>query len=130
MLCLSDSELSSQALIDMADLLVPPKKSKGFLNRLKNVFRPGSSRDSSSPTAKLEEASNLRAKYSHFRILVIGRANAGKTTVLKRVCNTNEDPVYTKVRDQFCLIPGPHSYRPFTNRLTQPRRCHDLCLFV
>ncbi|KAF8987211.1 hypothetical protein BDQ17DRAFT_1375340, partial [Cyathus striatus] len=27
-----------------------------------------------------------------FRILVIGRANAGKTTLLKRVCNTTEDP--------------------------------------
>ncbi|KAG6904275.1 hypothetical protein DXG01_014384 [Tephrocybe rancida] len=37
-------------------------------------------------------ASELRSKYTHFRILVIGRANAGKTTLLKRVCNTNEDP--------------------------------------
>ena len=35
---------------------------------------------------------NLRAKYTHFRILVIGRANAGKTTLLQRVCNTTEDP--------------------------------------
>ena len=35
---------------------------------------------------------NLRAKYTHFRILVIGRANAGKTTLLQRVCNTAEDP--------------------------------------
>ena len=35
---------------------------------------------------------DLRAKYTRFRILVIGRANAGKTTVLQRVCNTTEDP--------------------------------------
>ena len=35
---------------------------------------------------------DARQKYSHFRILVIGRANAGKTTLLKRVCNTTEDP--------------------------------------
>ena len=35
---------------------------------------------------------DLRAKYTHFRILVIGRANAGKTTLLKRVCNTTKDP--------------------------------------
>ena len=35
---------------------------------------------------------DLRAKYTHFRILVIGRANAGKTTLLQRVCNTNDDP--------------------------------------
>ncbi|KAG6328576.1 hypothetical protein ID866_10513, partial [Astraeus odoratus] len=27
-----------------------------------------------------------------FRILVMGRANAGKTTILQRVCNTTEDP--------------------------------------
>ena len=33
-----------------------------------------------------------REKYRHFRILVIGRANAGKTTLLKRVCNTTEEP--------------------------------------
>ncbi len=36
----------------------------------------------------------VREKYSHFRILVIGRANAGKTTLLKRVCNTLDDPIY------------------------------------
>ncbi|KAG6860185.1 hypothetical protein C0991_012195, partial [Blastosporella zonata] len=29
---------------------------------------------------------------TRFRILVIGRANAGKTTLLKRVCNTTDDP--------------------------------------
>ncbi|KAF8347219.1 hypothetical protein F5887DRAFT_1131499 [Amanita rubescens] len=48
-------------------------------------------------TTDPEEAAKLRAKYTHFRILVIGRANAGKTTLLKRVCNTKEDPVYSKI---------------------------------
>jgi len=38
------------------------------------------------------DALNTRKKYTHFRILVIGRANAGKTTLLKRVCNTTEEP--------------------------------------
>jgi GTPase SAR1 family protein len=38
------------------------------------------------------EAYDLRARYTRFRILVIGRANAGKTTLLQRVCNTTEDP--------------------------------------
>ncbi|KIK50060.1 hypothetical protein GYMLUDRAFT_253307 [Collybiopsis luxurians FD-317 M1] len=37
-------------------------------------------------------AFELRQKYKYFRILVIGRANAGKTTLLKRVCNTTEEP--------------------------------------
>jgi hypothetical protein len=49
------------------------------------------------------EAAKLRAKYTRFRVLVIGRANAGKTTLLKRVCNTKEDPVYSKVRCQLLL---------------------------
>ena len=35
---------------------------------------------------------DLQVKFTHFRILVIGRANAGKTTLLQRVCNTAEDP--------------------------------------
>ena len=40
---------------------------------------------------------DIRAKYKRFRILVIGRANAGKTTLLQRVCNTTEDPcIYDK----------------------------------
>ena len=56
---------------------------------------------------------DLRAKYTYFRILVIGRANAGKTTLLQRVCNTTEDPciyddnknlvsVYS-LKDEFCF---------------------------
>jgi len=36
--------------------------------------------------------SAIRARYKYFRVLVIGRANAGKTTLLKRVCNTLEEP--------------------------------------
>jgi len=81
-------------------------------------------------TTDPEEAAKLRAKYTHFRILVIGRANAGKTTLLKRVCNTKEDPVYSKVRYQLCLIPC--SYRPFIDRLTRPPRCQlvDLSAFL
>jgi len=136
-------------LIDMADQRPPQtaKESKRFLNRLKKVFGRGS--QSTPPTVAAppavavppadlaptvstittnpEEAAKLRAKYTHFRILVIGRANAGKTTLLKRVCNTMEDPLYSKVRYQLRLI--PHAYRPFTDRLTRPRRCH-LCAFL
>ena len=57
---------------------------------------------------------DVRAAYTRFRILVIGRANAGKTTLLQRVCNTTEDPcIYNKnnrnlvslhkVEDEFCF---------------------------
>jgi len=99
------------------------KESKGIRNRLKKAMGLGSrstpqSRPDSpsavgsqstpqnhpnSPSAvvavtvDLEEAAELRAKYTRFRILVIGRANAGKTTLLKRVCNTTEEPsIYDK----------------------------------
>jgi len=34
----------------------------------------------------------VRRRFQEFRILVIGRANAGKTTILKRFCNTREKP--------------------------------------
>ncbi|KAG2336930.1 hypothetical protein BDR05DRAFT_1063488 [Suillus weaverae] len=37
-------------------------------------------------------SSNLRQKFDRFRILIIGRANAGKTTILQRVCNTQKRP--------------------------------------
>ena len=40
----------------------------------------------------MDKAIDLRSKCGHFRILVIGRANAGKTTLLKKVCNSIEDP--------------------------------------
>jgi GTPase SAR1 family protein len=31
-------------------------------------------------------------KYVRFRVLIIGRANAGKTSILQRVCDTTESP--------------------------------------
>ncbi|KAG1810344.1 GTP-binding protein [Suillus plorans] len=38
------------------------------------------------------DPSKIREKIGSFRILVIGRANAGKTTILQRVCNTSDNP--------------------------------------
>ena len=37
-------------------------------------------------------AEDLRSLTKRFRVLIIGRANAGKTTILQRVCNTTEQP--------------------------------------
>ena len=69
-----------------------------------------------SPTTTMNDRNpyDLRATYTRFRILVIGRANAGKTTLLQRVCNTTEDPcIYDKnnsnlvslhrLEDEFCV---------------------------
>ncbi|KAG6326516.1 hypothetical protein ID866_12573, partial [Astraeus odoratus] len=35
---------------------------------------------------------DVRDAFKHFRILIVGRANSGKTTVLQRVCNTTAWP--------------------------------------
>ena len=48
---------------------------------------------SSQPKLIAGEIRNTRAKFKQFRILVIGRANAGKTTILRRVCDTTDDPM-------------------------------------
>jgi GTPase SAR1 family protein len=37
-------------------------------------------------------AQDVRGGFRRFRILVVGRANAGKTTLLQKVCNTTEKP--------------------------------------
>ncbi len=56
---------------------------------------PSTHSHSLTPSTNMSDISasfDVRQKYRHFRILVIGRANAGKTTLLKRVCNTTDEP--------------------------------------
>jgi len=86
-------------------------------------------------TSDLDEAAKLRAKYTRFRILVIGRANAGKTTLLKRVCNTTEEPsIYEGGKNlvSYPLILMSHSHYLFINSSTRPPRCpiSDFCTFL
>jgi len=40
----------------------------------------------------MDGAIDYRSKCKHFCTLIIGRANAGKTTLLKKLCNSIEDP--------------------------------------
>jgi GTPase SAR1 family protein len=40
----------------------------------------------------VERDEKLRKKFKCFRVLILGQANAGKTTILQKVCNTNEQP--------------------------------------
>jgi GTPase SAR1 family protein len=40
----------------------------------------------------MDKAIDLRIQCEYFRVLIIGRANAGKTTLLKKVCNSIEEP--------------------------------------
>ena len=37
------------------------------------------------------DAEAIRAECPQFRILIIGKANAGKTTILRKVCNAKPD---------------------------------------
>jgi septin family protein len=50
----------------------------------------------SEETVKRNE--KLRKKFKCFRILILGRANAGKTTILQKVCNTDEQPMIFDVK--------------------------------
>jgi hypothetical protein len=51
--------------------------------------------------------------YVQFRVLIIGKANAGKTTILQRVCDTTESPVI---------------YRRDKSRIRNRLRSHDVDL--
>jgi GTPase SAR1 family protein len=44
-----------------------------------------------------------------FRVLVIGRANAGKTSILQRVCDTTESPKVYRGGEEVC---GPNVCQP------------------
>ncbi|KAF8815112.1 hypothetical protein BYT27DRAFT_7199608 [Phlegmacium glaucopus] len=48
--------------------------------------------ESTSTALPDDRAKEIRAMAHRFRVLVIGRANAGKTTILQKVCNTAEQP--------------------------------------
>ena len=55
------------------------------------------------------ERQRIRAKILRrrtcFRVLIIGRANAGKTTILQRVCNTTERPkIFNPEGHEVCVI--------------------------
>ncbi|KAN0101199.1 hypothetical protein V8E55_001183 [Tylopilus felleus] len=43
-------------------------------------------------TEDTDDFRKLREKFGRFRILIMGRANAGKTTILRAICNTTENP--------------------------------------
>ena len=43
-------------------------------------------------TENTSDFEDLQKKFGRFRILIVGRANAGKTTILRAICNTTENP--------------------------------------
>ncbi|KIJ35992.1 hypothetical protein M422DRAFT_180049 [Sphaerobolus stellatus SS14] len=43
-------------------------------------------------TPRQDLSEDIRRRVKCFRVLILGRANAGKTTILQKVCNTTEQP--------------------------------------
>ncbi|KAH8995702.1 hypothetical protein EDB92DRAFT_1845570 [Lactarius akahatsu] len=41
-----------------------------------------------------------------FRVLIIGRANAGKTSILQRVCDTTDSPIIYRGNEKITLEPS------------------------
>jgi hypothetical protein len=67
------------------------------------------------PTTAPMDAIQTRRRFADlkFRVLVIGRANAGKTSILQRVCETTESPTIYRGKEEvcgpsFCLRVGSH----------------------
>ncbi|KAN0126343.1 hypothetical protein V8E53_015132 [Lactarius tabidus] len=54
------------------------------------------------------DAKQTRNRFSdlQFRVLVIGRANAGKTSILQRVCETTESPTIYRGNEEVTLNPS------------------------
>jgi hypothetical protein len=57
----------------------------------RNDNQPPADKQSSDFIKSVKTASELRAECPQFRILIIGKANAGKTTILRKVCNATPD---------------------------------------
>jgi len=57
------------------------------------------------PERERFQAEILQLNTQHFHVLIIGRANAGKTTILQQVCNTTEQPkIFNPQGHQVCVI--------------------------
>jgi hypothetical protein len=74
----------------------PPPQS--FLHSIRTFFNLIAQFDMATTVQQVAEETvkrdeKLRKRFKCFRILILGRANAGKTTILQKVCNTDEQPL-------------------------------------
>ena len=65
------------------------------------------------PDSDAIEIEPISSEKDQFRVLIIGKANAGKTSILQRVCDTTDSPeIYTLDSDgnrkQVCSRPYSH----------------------
>jgi len=60
------------------------------------------------------DAAKIRRECPQFRVLIIGKANAGKTTILRKVCNAKPDAkpvIYDPEGKEVGQEPTPRSLR-------------------
>jgi hypothetical protein len=84
----------------------------------------------------LEEIDKIRQKCPHFRVLVVGKTNSGKTTLLKAVCRTSENPeirnptdkgVGTSLMKTVFRAMGPKVYSPKGKMVGGTHPSFDIC---
>ncbi|KAG0701060.1 hypothetical protein DFH29DRAFT_806811 [Suillus ampliporus] len=61
--------------------------------------------------ASIVDTQNIRKSIGRFRVLIIGRANAGKTTILQKVCNTTDKPEIYNSKGDKVRSRGNHDIR-------------------
>ena len=101
------------------------EKTRGLLGRA-NVNHLGSIDDRwttltfLNPIASMDtEQTRRRIPNFQFRVLIIGRANAGKTSILQRVCETTQSPTIYRGNEEvrgpsFCLRIWSHCRPGYT----------------
>ncbi|KAH8985065.1 hypothetical protein EDB86DRAFT_3049455, partial [Lactarius hatsudake] len=57
-----------------------------------------------------------------FRVLIIGRANAGKTTILQRVCGTTDTPIFYRILRGKEKVCGPAFVYKSASDITADKR--------
>ncbi|KAJ8587825.1 hypothetical protein M405DRAFT_820737 [Rhizopogon salebrosus TDB-379] len=77
---------------------------------------------------------DVRAKFKRFRILVVGRAHAGKTTMLRKVCNATGKPeIFDGKGNKVDLTFHPTSALPTDQSRSDQCRCRETlcrCMYV
>src|SRR6266702_4476510 len=69
-----------------------------------SIAQPGRNIVTDHPSSDLTTKPHRQLPKIRFRVLIIGRANAGKTTILQRVCDTTESPFIYRGKEK---VRGP-----------------------
>ena len=79
----------------------------------------------SHPIALMSAQRTRRIPEIQFRVLIIGRANAGKTSILQRLCETTNSPIIYRGNQQAC---GPIILS--TGLISRPTRSNLIRLWM